>query len=105
LCPHATGPALSLEAPCDIAAQEWSTLLHIPPDRPRGSSWRCGEGTPEMAKLRADPVTAAPRDKLSKNTGGIRGRHRRGTMAAKNKKARNLSVSGPLVRELGRACA
>jgi len=42
---------------------------------------------------------------LWKNTGGIRGCHRRGAMAAKNKKARNLSVSGPLVRELGRASA
>ena len=25
-------------------------FLHIPPDRLRGGSWRCGEGTPEMAK-------------------------------------------------------
>jgi hypothetical protein len=68
-----------------------------------------------MAKLRADPVTAAPRGKLWKNIDGIRRhqppRHDRRERephrdaATKNKKARNLSVSGPLVRELGRASA
>ncbi|MGQ2993143.1 hypothetical protein [Variovorax sp.] len=35
-----------------------------------------------MAKLRADPVTAAPRGKLWKNIDGIRRHHRHGTIAA-----------------------
>jgi hypothetical protein len=52
------------------------TFLHIPPDRLRGGLWRCGEGTPEMAKH-----------------------------GKQNKKARNLSVSGPLLKRAWKVCA